>query len=331
MKRGTRAALVTALLCIAAVVTVLVTLGTGPLPAPPGQVVRAVFGEVDASTSFAIMDIGLPRGLLGLIVGAALGVAGSLVQSLTRNPLGSPDVIGFEAGAATAAILSMLVWHVSGWPMTGITVIGGLLTAAGVFWLSRGQGEMPVQLVLIGIGAAAMLSGINSYLLTRADVTEALQASKWLAGSLNSAQWSEVEVAALCLLVLLPAAALTVRGLRVHALGSDLATGVGVPVRRLASAVLLIAVALSAVSVSLTGPITFVALATPHLVAPLLRTPGPHVLPCAAGGAFLLTLSDMLAQRIVPDSTVPVGIVTGALGGLFLLWLLAGRWRKETA
>lgn len=331
MTRHARPMLVTAALCVAAVVTVFLTLGSGPLPVPPGQVVQAVFGDVDGSTSFAVMDIGLPRALLGLLVGAALGVAGALVQSLTRNPLGSPDVIGFEAGAATAAIVSMLVWHISGWPMTGITVIGGLFTAAGVFWLSRGPGEMPVQLVLIGIGAAAMLSGVNAYLLTRADVTEAMEASKWLAGSLNSAQWSEVELAAVSLLVLLPAAVLTVRPLRVHALGNDLAVGVGVPVRRLGGLVLLIAVALSAVSVSMTGPISFVALATPHIVAVFLRSPGPHVLPCAAGGAFLLVLSDMLAQRIVLDSTVPVGIVTGALGGVFLVWLLAGRWRKETA
>ncbi|YAL83748.1 FecCD family ABC transporter permease [Dermacoccaceae bacterium W4C1] len=327
--RAIRAALVVGALMSLGLLAVLVTLGTGPLPVSPGGVVSAAIGRSEASTSFAVMDIGLPRGVLALLVGAALGVAGSLVQALTRNPLGSPDVIGFEAGAATAAVFAMLWMHTQGWATTGISVMGGLATAALVFWLSRGGGDMPAQLVLIGIGTAAALSGINSYLLTRADVTESLQAAKWLVGSLNAAGWPQVRLAAIALLVLLPLAMLSARALRAYALGPELAAGLGVPLRRLSVAVLCLAVGCSAVAVSVAGPISFVALATPHLVRPLLRTPGPHVLPCAAGGAFLLALSDMLAQRIVLDSSLPVGLVTGALGGVFLVWLLAGRWRKE--
>lgn len=331
MTGRTRSAVIAILLWVSAVAVVLLTIGSGSLPVSPAGVLSAIRGTADGGASFAVMEIGLPRGLLAILLGASLGMSGSLVQALTRNPLGSPDIIGFEAGAATAAVAAMLIWHATGWTITGAAVGGGAITAFILWWLSRGGGDMPYQLVLIGIGIASMLTGVTSYLLTRASFVEGLNAAKWLAGSLNSATWADVRISAVAVLVLAIAAALTARPLRAYLLGPELAVGVGVSVARLSGIVLLFAVALSGVAVSLAGPITFVALATPHLVARLIRTPGPHVLACAAGGAALLTLSDMLAQRVVLDSSLPVGIVTGALGGVFLAWLLAGRWRKEQA
>lgn len=326
-----RAAVVTGVLLAMTVALIFVTLGTGPFPAGPADVVRTIAGAGDGALEFAVLDIGLPRALTALLVGAALGAAGALVQSLTRNPLGSPDVIGFDSGVATGALVAIIVL---GLPATGrgvLAALGGILAAGLVYLLSTGGADSGYRIVLIGIGAAAMLDSVNAYLLTRSRATESLSALRWLVGSLNGGTWNSVYLAGAGVTVFVPVAIGCSRHLRSLQVGTDLATAVGARVGRVVAMTLLTAVGLSTMAVLAAGPISFVALTAPQLAARLTgarREPQPVA--AAAMGAVLLLSSDLLGQRAFGQTDLPVGVVTGALGGGYLAWLLARQWRRQT-
>lgn len=325
-----RAALVTGVLLVVAVGLVFGTLGTGPLPAAPGDVLRTVLGEDTGAFTFVVLDIGLPRALNGLLVGAVLGAAGSLVQALTRNPLGSPDVIGFDSGAAAGALVGLLVLHLSTTGAAPMALAGGAVAAGLVFVLSSGASDAGYRIVLIGIGVGAALDSVTAYLLTRTTAVEGLSAARWLTGSLNQTTWADVRLGLAGAVVLLPAAVVCARHLRVLLLGADTATALGGRVRAVTAATLLLAVALSAVAVLAAGPISFVALAAPQLAARLTgarRAPG--VLSSAAMGAVLMAASDFAGQRLFGSTDLPVGVVTGAVGGIYLAWLLTRQWRRR--
>nr|WP_246336545.1 iron chelate uptake ABC transporter family permease subunit [Flexivirga oryzae] len=316
---------------IAAIAVILLTLGTGALPVSPAGVVRCVLGAGDPANDFAVMDIGLPRAVTGLLVGLALGAAGSLVQAYTRNPLGSPDVIGFDAGAATFALIGLLVLHLQPAGYSVLAVVGGLATAAVVFALGTGgEHDAGYRLILIGIGVGAALASVNGYLLTRSTNYESQAAARWLAGSLSNSDWSRAGILSVALVVLLPCAAACARHLRTMLLGADVAVALGVPLRRVSVGVLAIAVALAAVAVATAGPVSFVALTAPQLVVRLTRGPAPQVFASAAMGGLLMVVSDFVGQRALGSIDLPVGVVTGAVGGVYLAWLLSREWKARS-
>jgi iron complex transport system permease protein len=311
----------TALLLIALAIA-LVNLSTGDFPVPVPDVLRSLAGRGDAGTDFIVYELRLPRVLIALLVGAALGASGTIFQGLTRNPLGSPDFVGMTVGAATGALIVMLVLNQGGFGVAVGAIVGCLITSVAIYLLAFRRGVQPFRLVLIGIGVSALLEAANSYLIYRSRLDEALAAQVWLIGSVNGRGWTEVVLVAVALVVLLPVALHYGRHLSMLALGDEIAVLHGVPVERSRAVLALAGVGLAACATAAAGPITFVALAAPPLAARLTRSPAAGVLPAAMMGAALLTGGDWVAQHALPANDMPVGVVTGALGGLYLTWLL---------
>ncbi|MEY9938320.1 FecCD family ABC transporter permease [Streptacidiphilus sp. MAP5-3] len=323
-----RARTVTALLCVAALVVAVVVLGSGDVPIGPLDVLRSLVGAnatSDPSTHFIVWQLRLPRVLTALLAGAALALSGAVFQSLVRNPLGSPDVLGFTQGAATGA-LSAIVLFGGGALAVPLGAVIGALAAGGSVLLLAGRGGQ--HLVLVGIAVGAVLTGVNGYLLTRGQLTDAARAMLWLTGSLDGADWSGAMLLLAVLGLLVPVVCLGYgRALRLLELGDDAATALGVPAERTRRTLLVAALLLAAAAAAAVGPVAFVALTAPQVARRLTRSPGPNLLPSTATGAVLLVLADWVAQRLVPGHQLPAGVVTGLLGGGYLIWLLAAQRR----
>ncbi|PWJ50226.1 iron complex transport system permease protein [Quadrisphaera granulorum] len=326
VRRRSVAVVVLLLVLLVAMATVGMT--TGDLAVPPVDVVRALLGTADPGTAFVVTELRAPRVVTALLVGAALGAAGAVFQGLTGNPLGSPDVIGFTSGAAAGGVVAVL--HGSGqqWQVSGAAVAGGLLTAAAVYALSvRGGVLQPFRLVLVGLGTGYAVYALNAALISRANVLDALTAERWTVGSTSQATWSQLQLLAVGLVVLTPLLAALSRPLTAMEVGDDTSRALGVRLGRARLLLALVGVLLAALAVGVAGPIAFVALVAPQVTRRLTRAPGPGLLAAAFGGAALLLLSDLIASRF-PDP-LPVGLVTGAVGGLYLVYLLVSLGRRR--
>lgn len=291
--------------------------------------------------SFIVMENKLPRAVVGTLIGAAFGLSGALFQTMLRNPLASPDVIGISYGASAAAVTAIVVFRASGAVVSGAALVGALGVAALIYAISRGGGSGVAtgrrgdaagsRLILAGIGMAAALQAVVSFLMTRADIRTAADALVWLNGSLNAASWDRAGILALALLLLVPAVAFLAGRLRILELGDDAAAGLGIRVGRTRLAVVVTGVALAAAATAAAGPVAFVA----FLAGPIARRFVHRAsLPASAlTGALIVLAADYLAANIAPlllDETVlPAGVVTGALGAPFLLWLLVSSNRKD--
>jgi iron complex transport system permease protein len=326
-----RAIGVCGVLTVVVFVLLVFAIGTGEYPISPGDVVKALFGAGDSGTSFVVQTLRLPRALTALLVGGALGASGAIFQSITRNPLGSPDIIGFEAGASAGAVAAILLFAAGTGTIALCAIGGGLLTAVAVYLLAYRGGVQGYRLVLVGIGVSAMLYALTDDLLTRARLDDAVTAYVWLTGSLNGRGWEHVRPLAIAMAALLPCVALLARPLRMMELGDDCAKALGVSVERSRLALVAVGVALSAAAVASAGPIAFVALAAPQIARRLTHATGPGIPAAMLTGAALLLASDLLAQRLFPATELPVGVVTGVLGGVYLMWLLFHEWRKGQA
>ncbi|GAA4568729.1 iron chelate uptake ABC transporter family permease subunit [Micromonospora coerulea] len=315
-----RALAVGAALTLLAVVLGGLTLVGVDRPAPDVPAILA--GGGNPADRFILLDLRLPRLATALGVGAALGLAGAVCQSLLRNPLGSPDVLGFTQGAATGALVVVVLGGGS-LALGGAAMAGGLATGLLGYALVGRHGLAGHRVVLVGIGVTAILSGVNGYLLTRAPLTDAARAALWLTGSLDGRGWVNALPLLAALAVLAPAILASGRALQLIELGDDLATALGVPVGRLRPLLLAAAVALVSLAAAAAGPVSFVALTAPHLARRLTRAPGPNLLPATLLGAALLVAADLVAQHAIAGQQLPVGVVTGVIGGSHLVWLLA--------
>lgn len=296
-------------------------------------------GERIPGASFIVMENKLPRAVIGVMVGLAFGLAGALFQTMLRNPLASPDVIGISYGASAAAVTAIVLFGASGAMVSGAALAGALGVAALIYAISSGgtlrgttRGDAAGnRLILAGVGIAAALHAVVSFLMTRADIRTAADALVWLNGSLNSASWDRAGVLALALATLIPAVIAVAGPLRILELGPDTAAGLGIRVGATRLALVTIAVALAAVATAAAGPVAFVA----FLASPIARrAAGKASLPASAlVGALIVLAADYFAANLAPlllDGTVlPVGVITGALGAPFLLWLLVTANRKE--
>jgi iron complex transport system permease protein len=318
-----RAAAVSLALGVATAVGLALSVSVGDFPIPLSDVVPAILGFGNPDSDFIVRTIRLPRALTGVLVGAAFGLSGSVFQSLARNPLASPDVIGITAGASAAAV-AMIVWVGASSTVVSLGALAGaLVTATAIYLLAYRRGVVGYRLVLIGIGVGAVLAAGTSYMLTRAEIYDAQRAVVWLTGSLNGRGWEHVRPVSVSLLVLAPAVVVLGRQLRLLELGDDTARGLGVRVEPTRAGLILVGVGLAAVATASAGPIAFVALVSPQIARRLVRSPGATLLPAGLVGAALVLVSDLAARRLFAPTEIPVGVVTGIIGAPYLLWLLA--------
>ena len=317
---------VTAVLALVCVVLSVVALGLGEIRISAVDVVRALVSPTDPVQRMLVTEWRLPRIELALLLGAALGVAGAVMQSLTHNPLGSPDIIGFDAGAYTGAILTIVAVGSTAAVIPG-AVVGGLVTAVVVYLLAYRQGVAGFRLIVIGIAVTAMLGALNAYLLLKSDLWTAQMAAIWGAGSLNGLDQADVRVAVPALALMAVPILLARRAMSALELGDDAARAAGIAINRNRLLLMFGAVGCSAVVTALAGPIAFVALAAPQLVRRLTRAPGVQLVPAAAMGATLLLACDLVALHAFP-AVLPVGLLTVVLGGAYLIWLLIVQSRQ---
>ncbi|WP_231820519.1 FecCD family ABC transporter permease [Microbacterium resistens] len=315
---------VTVVLTVVALIAGAVAMTVGSLPVPLHAVPGAVLGIADDPTAIrAVQGVRLPRVLSAIGAGAALGVSGSVFQSLARNALGSPDVIGFTTGAATGALVQIVLLGAQPTQVALGTILGGLVTAGTVLLLARrGGGIAGRQLILVGIGVGAIASALNGLLLVRGTIDASSQANLWLSGSLDARQWSHALPVLAGVAIVIPLVLVLSRRAGLMELGDDIAQQLGVRVERTRLLLVACAVALAALATAAVGPIAFVALAAPQLVRRLLRADAPPIVGAAAMGAALLVVADLVTQLLPVTFAVPVGRMTGVVGGLYLLWLL---------
>lgn len=303
-------------------VAAAVTLTTGDYPLSLGQVWGALTGGGERVEQYVVLQVRLPRLAMALLVGAALGAAGAILQSLLRNPLASPELLGISGGASLAAVFALLTLGITGPALPAIAFAGGL--AASLLLLAAARGRAAgYRLILAGIGLAFFTAALIAFLMTRAQLQQTQSAVIWLTGTLSSAPWWQVAVLAVVWLAALPALYVSGRWLPILALGPDAAAGLGVRPGLARLVAVVVAVLLTAVTCAFAGPIAFVALCAPAIARPLIGHGSTALAPGALVGAVLLVFADLIAQFAIPGVSMPVGVVTGALGAVFLLWLLA--------
>lgn len=291
----------------------------------PGEVFAALSG---ADPSVVIQDWRLPRVLAALVFGAALGVAGAIFQNLTRNPMGSPDVIGLDAGAYSGALVALTVLSGTSAQLAVGSVAGGLVVAATIYLLSYDKGFSGLRLVVIGIAVNAMVTAVNSWIVLRAELEVAIAAVGWSAGSLNGVGWDDLGIPFTVIGVLLVVMATRAHAMHQASLGDAVASSTGVRLDRLRLLMVLVGVGCTATVTAVTGPIVFVALAAPQIGRRLAGAAGVPLLPAALTGAVLLQGADLIAQMLLAPVALPVGVVSTAIGGCYLIWLLTKEVRR---
>lgn len=324
-------------LLIALVLLLCVNIGRGDYPISIPDVLSVLAGNGTKTQNLIVFDLRLPRSLTALFIGMALGIAGAITQTIARNALASPDILGITAGSSAAAVALIVlggggsfvgVLATVGIPLAALC--GGLLTAVVIYSLAWRRGVEGFRLILIGIGINAMLVAATGWLLISADINDASRAQVWLNGSLNGATANQMWPVAVAVVVLGGFAVIASFTMGAMRLGYDNAVSLGVRQQSTQAKLLLAAVALSAVATAAAGPVGFVALAAPQVAMRLMRSAGPPIVASALAGAVLVVGSDVIARTILPVE-LPVGIVTSTLGGPFLLYLLVRNNRKVTA
>ncbi|GAA3253945.1 iron chelate uptake ABC transporter family permease subunit [Streptomyces lavendulae subsp. grasserius] len=321
------AALVTVVLLLLAAT---LTLTLGRLGIRLADLPDALAGGATGKNAFVLNRLRGPRLSVAVATGAAFGLSGALFQSVTRNPLGSPDVIGLGAGAgAGAAAVALLLPGVL--PVSAGALLGAVVAMAAVY-LSTGTGfRSPGRLVVAGIGVSAMATALTQYVVYAVERDKASSLTAYVNGSLAARSWDDSTTIWAVLLVCLPCAVLLARPLALGEMGDDLSTGLGVDPGRIRTAAVLLSIVLSAGAVAVAGPIAFISLTAPQVAKRVTRSGGPHLVMSTLIGALLLVLADLAAQQLPLFDNLPVGIYTMAVGGAYLGWLLIREWRRHGA
>ncbi len=321
LHRRFRWIIVTILLVILVFSLCITMLLLGNTKYPLEVVIRVLFGEQIQGASFAIGTIRLPRMLSGLLVGMAFGMAGSTFQTMLRNPLASPDIVGVTSGSSLAAVFCILVLKISGSIVSAAAVISGLLVAALIYVLSKGGSFSGGRLILIGIGIQAMLNAVVSFLLLRASQYDVPGALRWLNGSLNGMQMTNIPGLITVVVIFGLIINLLGKHLKILELGEQTAITLGVKTNQTRLLLVLSSVFLIAFATAVTGPVAFVAFLAGPIATKLVGTGAPNELPSGLVGASLVLGADLIGQFAF-DIRFPVGVITGILGAPYLLFLL---------
>jgi iron complex transport system permease protein len=321
VRRRRRQSLLVGGLAAALLAVVAVALMIGNTFYSPAEVLRVVFGEQVPGASFTVGELRLPRACLGVLAGFAFGMAGLTFQTMLRNPLASPDIIGISTGASAAAVVGIVVLSLNETAVSLLALGGALVTALVIYALSWRRGFAGARLILIGIGIAAMLHSVVSYVLTRAAAWDIQAAMQWLTGSLNGATWERVAPLALATVVVVPLLVWRQRDLDMLRLGDDAAAGLGVRLRPARLLLILAAVALIAFATAAAGPIAFVAFMAGPIAARITASGAPLLVTAGLVGALLVVGGDFVGQFAL-GTRYPVGVITGVVGAPFLIYLL---------
>ena len=317
------------MLLVLSLAVAVVSLRLGTFPVTTQEVIDALQGQGRKIVQVVVVKWKLPRIVLGLVAGLALGVAGALFQTITRNPLGSPDLIGFSTGAQTGILVSVLLLPGSMLSASLASFIGGAAVGTVTYLVSLRGGFTGLRFILVGIAISSMLVSVNRWLLVRVDDDEGLGALKAITGTLGAARWPVVAPTCLAIGVTVALILLFSRHLQVLALGEQVATILGSPTRRASAVLILLGTVLVAVVTMAAGPIGFVALVAPHLARLLTGSPQSPLLVSGLTGSLLMVGADLLSQLVL--ESMPVSVVTNAVGGLYLMVALtvAARGRRS--
>lgn len=326
-KRHRRWLLVTVLLLALSCILCSAMLLLGNTIYPIKDVIRALSGEQLKGVSFAVNTIRLPRMLAGLFAGFAFGIAGYTFQTMLRNPLANPNVIGITSGSSAAAVFCITILHTSGTVISIVSVIAGLATVVLIYILSRGKVFSIGRLILIGIGIQAMLDAVISYLLLVSAQQDVPAAVRWLSGSLNGSQMHQLPPLIITVLIFAPIIILLGKHLSLLELGEQSATTLGVATDRTRIALIFSSVCMIALATSTTGPIAFVSFLSGPIATRLVGVGFSNAVPAGLVGVNLVLLADLIGQFAF-EVRFPVGIITGILGAPYLIFLLIRMNRK---
>ncbi len=315
-------------LCALIILIMGIGITTGSYPVDVAGIVRVLLAEGDDVLAMIVVDNRLPRLLTALGVGLAFGLAGEMIQTLLRNPLASPDVIGFSAGASVGAIATIVLTGTTWFILPG-AVSGGIAAAALVLLLSWDRGLAAGGIVLIGIGVGLTLTVVSNLLMVRIDASSAADVAKWLVGSLNSRSWTDVGTVWIGLLILAPLAFWQQFALGRLIFQDDVAIGLGVPLNWHRITVVTIAIGLVAIAVAAAGPLPFVAFVAGPIAHGLNGATRPTLLSAALVGAVVTLLADLVARSALGGSALPSGVFTALVGAPVLLWVLLAQARKQ--
>lgn len=308
---------------VLAVVAAGVALSIGDYALSPDRLWQTLTGSGTRIEQYVVFQVRAPRTAMALVTGAALGIAGALLQSYLGNPLASPDLLGISGGSGFAAVFTILALGTTGPVLALSAFVGGAVVAIILMIAGRALRDGGFRLILAGIGISFLTASAIDFLMVRAKVEEARTALLWLTGSLSSTPWWQVLTVLAVLIASIPALVAAARWLPITQLGPETASGLGVRSESVRWVIVGVAVLLTAATCAFVGPIGFIALCAPAIARPLLGHGAVGVATSGALGAVLLLVADLLAQFAIPGLSMPVGVVTGAVGAVFLLWLLA--------
>jgi iron complex transport system permease protein len=320
-RRIRRRVIVTAALAATVVVVFGVTLMVGQTFYGPDEVARVILGERVPGASFTVGELRLPRAVMGVLAGFAFGIAGVTFQTLLRNPLASPDIIGISSGASAAAVIGIIAFSLPETTVSFLALAAALVTAATIYLLANSGGFAGTRLILIGIGVAAVLDSITTYVLSRAAAWDLQTAMQWLSGSLNGATWESIAPLAIASLLFVPLLLAQGRNLGLLRLGDDSAAALGLRVQPTRIVLIIAAVCILAFATAATGPIAFVAFMAGPIAVRVVGPGASLLLPSGLIGVLLVLVADLIGQFAL-DNRYPVGVITGVLGAPYLIFLL---------
>lgn len=295
-----------------------------------GEVLAALLGQGSGADRLVVWKWRLPRVVAAVVFGAALAVSGAIFQRLTRNPLGSPDIVGFNVGALSGVLVATALGLGAGFWGRGLSaLVGGLLTAVVVYLLAYRGGAQSFYFVVMGLAVSAFLASVNTWFMTFFDLSVTFEAALWGAGSLLFVSWESLIPAGCVIFGLLLLSFPVVRALEHLELGDDMAAALGLPVELARVGLIVVGVALTATVTAVAGPIVFIALAAPQIAVCLVSGGRFSPVMTALVGAVLLLISDMLAQHVFAGVVLPTGAVTIVVGGLYLAWLVTRLQREK--
>lgn len=299
----------------------MITLSAGQSVTPPLDVLRVLAGQDVPGANFAVRELRLPRAVLSILAGMSFGLGGATFQTMLRNPLASPDIIGISAGASAAAVFALVVLGWSGTAVSIFAVVAGLAVALTIYLLSWRGGVAGTRLILVGIGISAMLNSVIAFVLSKAPAWTLQDTLRWLTGSVNGATLEQTLPLLLALILLGGLLISRGRDLEAMQLGDDAAAALGVSLGRTRVLVIVAAIGLIAVATAVSGPIAFVAFLSGPIAGRVMGAGRSPLIPAALTGAILVLFGDYAGQFLLPNR-YPVGIVTGALGAPYLLYLI---------